>query len=255
MRTITALPRGPLSGGIRKAVNKVLSEVEILDNAVVFPENVEADYGTFKASSSVLIGLKTGGRWSGTYLSGWFFSTLRKFLPRENVLSSELPIKPSVYRVEIDVPGSGILELPGYRLKNGVLLLYITPNYEFNFPSDVIDAGGLEDYAQLSIMPLENGFKGELRTSLKSAEYVAISLKGKLVEDLLFFGGNPGSFTYSFIGDPTLVISHEKVLSPQGLQKEMGGFAGLSGYGDFELKLKVGKSRKTMSFMVGLKNE
>ncbi len=258
MRILTVNPRGPFSGGIKRAIREVLDAVEITDNAIVFPENLKAEYGTFMAGSSVLIGTKMGGSrgsYVNSYTSGWLFSTSRRFTPQENVFSSELPLSPVPYRVEIDTPGSGIIEIPGYRLENGVLLLYTTPSYEFRFPSDVLTAGGLEDYAQLSLKPLRNGFEGEVSLSLKKGGYAEVAIRGKVVEDIAFFKEEPGTFTYEFIREPLLIVSHERILSPQGFQKEMDGFIGLSGHGEFSLTLKVGKSEEKMAFSVSLTRE
>ncbi len=258
MKTLTVTPWNPFSGGIKRAIHEVLDTVETLDNTVVFPKNLKAEYGTFMAGSSVLIGRKMGGSagsYINSYTSGWLFSTSRKFIPRENVLSSELLISPAPYRLEIDTPGSGIMEVPGYRLENGVLLLYTTPSYEFRYPSDVLTIGGLEDYAQLSLKPLRDGFEGEVNLSLKKGGYAEVAIRGKAVEDIAFFKEESSAFTYEFIREPLLIVSHEKVLSPQGLQKAMGGFIGLSGHGEFSLRFRVGKSKEKMVFSVSLPGE
>ncbi len=253
MRVITVTPRGPFSKRIKQSIQGVLDYVEILDNAVVFPEEVEAEYGTFTAGSSVLVGTKMGGgrgSYVNSYTSGWLFNTSRKFTPQRRVSSSELPVLPVTYRIEVDTPGSGMIELPGYRLRNGLLLLYTTPSYEFRFQGDVLTVGDVEDYAQLSLKPLENGFRGEVTLSLKKEKYVEVAVRGKFVEYIAFFEEEPGTFTYEFMKEPLLVVSHEKVLSPQGLQKALGGFIGLSGHGEFSLVLRVGKSTKEMMFRV-----
>ncbi|WP_297070600.1 hypothetical protein [Thermococcus sp.] len=256
MRTLTITPRGPFSGGVKRAIQEVLDAMEILDNAVVFPRSIEAEYGSFMAGSSVLIGTKMGGgrgSYVNSYTSGWLFNTSRKFTPQEKVPSSELPFSPAPYRLEIDTPGSGMIELPGYRLRNGILLLYTTPSYEFRFPGDVLTVGGLEDYAQLSVKTLENGFEGEVTPSLKKGKYVEVAVRGKAVEDIAFFKEGPGTFTYEFLKEPLLMVSHERVLSPQKLQKAMDGFIGLSGHGEFSLILRMGrKSSKEMKFTVEL---
>ncbi|KUH33247.1 hypothetical protein APY94_06945 [Thermococcus celericrescens] len=205
----------------------------------------------FNAASSVWIGPRIGGRGSKYYTSGWLFNTSRKFVPEKSVLSSELPLTPEEYRVELDVPGSGRIELPGYRLKNGVLFLYITPSYRFLFPSDVMTAGGLEDYAHVSLKPSENGFAGEIGLSLRKAGYAEVAIEGKMVEDIVFFDGEPGKFSYRFIDEPVLIISHEKVLGPPKLQKALNGLTIVSGHGKFVLRLRVGKAKEEMGFTVG----
>jgi hypothetical protein len=252
MRTLTISGGRFFSSRVRKLVEEVSRKIEVAENAILFPERVEAEYGRFNAASSVLLGPRIGARGSKYYTSGWLFNTSRKFVPEEGVLSSELPLVPARYRVELDVPGSGRIELPGYRLKNGVLLLYITPSYRVTFPGDVLETGNLEDYAQVSLKPLENGFEGEITLNLQKAEYADLLLIGKIMEDIVFFGSEQGRFTYEFIKEPMLIISHEKVLSPQGLQKAMSGFIGLSGHGKFTLRLSVGKAREEMDFSVGI---
>ncbi|WP_297436227.1 hypothetical protein [Thermococcus sp.] len=62
MRTVTVTPRRPFSGKIKGAIQRILDYVRILDNVVVFPEEIEAEYGTFIAGSSVLVGAKRGGQ-------------------------------------------------------------------------------------------------------------------------------------------------------------------------------------------------
>ncbi|NJE60244.1 hypothetical protein [Thermococcus sp. 21S7] len=252
MKILTVVGGRFLPGRVRKLVEEISGRIEVLENALLFPESVKAEYGRFNAASSVLIGPRIGGRGSRYYTSAWLFDTSRKFVPEKSVLSSELPLTPAEYRLELDVPGSGRIELPGYRLKNGVLLLYITPSYRFTFPSDVMTAGNLEDYAQVSLKPLENGFEGEVSPSLRKADYADLSLVGKMVEDIVFFGDEPGRFTYEFLSEPILVVSHEKILDPPKLQKAMNGLSKVSGHGKFTLRLSVGKAREEMEFKVGL---
>ncbi|WP_297436229.1 hypothetical protein [Thermococcus sp.] len=148
-----------------------------------------------------------------------------------------------------------MIELPGYRLRNGVIILYTKPSYEFNFQGDVLTAGDVEDYAQLSLKPLENGFRGEVTMGLKKGKYVEVAVRGKLVEYIAFFEEEPGTFTYEFLKEPLLIVSHEKALSPQGLQKALDGFIGISGHGKFSVVLRVGKSAKEMMFRVELGRE
>ena len=255
MKVLQVLGRGPFSTKANRLVEKTVSAMEVLEDSLVFGESVEAESGVFKAASSVLLGPKVGARGSRYYTSGWLFNTSRKFVPGERVLSSELPLVPREYRLEIDVPGSGLMRLPGYRLKNGVLLLYITPKYVFRFPSDVLSAGSMEDYAQLSLKPLEDGFEGELTFNLVKAEYVSIDLLGELIGDQVFFGSEPGRVKYEFLSEPLLVVSHEKSLDVPKLQKVLGVVSLLSGHGDFTLRLEVGKAKGEMRFSVYLPEE
>ena len=252
MKVVKILGRGPFSAKANRFVEKTVSAMEVLEDSLVFGEAVEAEFGVFKAASSVLLGPKVGARGSRYYTSGWLFSTSRKFLPEKRVLSSELSLVSHEYRLEIDVPGSGLMELPGYRLKNGVLLLYITSRYEFSFSSDALSAGDMEEYAQLSIKPLDSGFEGELTFNLVKAEYVSLDLLGELVGDQIFFGSEPGRVKYEFLSEPLLVVSHEKSLDVPKLQKALGLVSLLSGHGDFTLRLEVGKAKEEMRFSVYL---
>ncbi|WP_457751728.1 hypothetical protein [Thermococcus sp.] len=252
MKLVTVYGGGFFSGKAKRLIEDTITNLEVLENSVVFREPIEAEFGIFKAASSVLLGPKVGARGSRYYTSGWLFNTSRKFTPSERVNGTELRIEPRRYRIEIDVPGSGLMEFPGYRLKNGVLLLYITPRYDFSFPSDVLSAGGLEDYAQLSIKPLENGFEGELAVNLIKAEYVSLDVVGELVGDQIFFGSEPGKVKYEFLSTEVLIVSYEKVLDVPKLQKVLGLVSIVSGHGDFTLKLEVGKAREEMRFSVFL---
>ena len=252
MKLVTVSGGGLLSGKVKRLVEETIAAVEVLENYVVFREPVEADFGVFKAASSILLGPRIGAKGSRYYTSGWLFSTSRKFVPGERVNGAELRIEPREYRLEIDVPGSGLMELPGYRLKNGVLLLYITPRYAFSFPSDLLSAGDLEDYAQLSIKPLENGFEGDLSVNLVKADYAGLDLVGELVEDQIFFGSEPGKVKYEFLSEKLLIISHEKLLDVPKLQKALGLASIVSGHGKFTLRLSVGKVGEEMEFSVGL---
>lgn len=252
MKLVTVSGGGLLSGKAKRLIEETIAAVEVLENSVVFREPVEADFGVFKAASSVLLGPRVGARGSKYYISGWLFNTSRKFVPRERVNGAELRIEPREYRIEIDVPGSGLMELPGYRLKNGVLLLYITPRYDFSFPGDLLSAGDLEDYAQLSIKPLETGFEGELSVNLVKADYASLDLAGELVEDQIFFGSEPGKVKYEFLSEKLLIMSHEKLLDVPKLQKALGLVSIVSGHGEFALRLEVGKSREEMRFSVSL---
>jgi len=252
VRVVKVLGKGPFSAKVNRFVEETAFSLKVFEDSVVFEKTVKAEFGVFKAASSVLLGPKIGVRGSKYYTSGWLFSTSRKFLPEKRVLSSELSLVSHEYRIEIDVPGSGLMELPGYRLKNGVLLLYTTPKYVFSFPSDVLSAGSMEDYAQLSIRPLESGFEGELTFNLVKADYVSLDLLGELVGDQVFFGSEPGRVKYEFLSEPLLVVSHEKSLDVPKLQKALGLVSLLSGHGDFTLRLEVGKAKEEMRFSVYL---
>lgn len=249
---IIAVSHGRLfSGRTGNLVKTMLESAEFLENTILLPEGMKAEYGRFVAVSSVLFGPRMGRGQSG-YTSGWLFNTSRRFVPEREVASSELPLTPAEYRMEIDIPGSGKLELPGYRLQNGVLLLYTTPRYRFVFSRDVLTAGGLEDYAQLSITPLEAGFRGRIDVQLSRAEYAEVSLRGARVEDQVFIGDKSGEFTYEFLKEPLLIVSHEKLLDPPRLQKALSVVSILSGHGKFELLMRVGKAEEKMEFSVEL---
>jgi len=253
MRTVAVLPGGPFSGNRRKEIENLLARLEILEDTVVLPGMEEVEYGRFVAGSSVLVGSKVGGSrmaYVSGYSSGWLFTTSRKFFPEEKTLSGELELKPSPYRVEVDTPGSGLLELPGYRLGNGILILYAKPGYEFVLPRDTLTVERGEEYVRLSLRPLENGLEGKVRGYLKKPLYTAVVLRGKAVGDILFYQDKPGEFRYRFIEEPLLIVSHEKDLSPQAFQRAMNGFIGLSGHGEFTLRLEVGKAREEMRFTV-----
>ena len=254
MRTVLISGGSFLSRKHRKAVEKTAEMIEVLENAVIVPDSIKAEYGKFLAASSVLLGKKFGKGQAG-YVSGWMFDTSRRFIPEREVHSSELPIAPAEYRVEIDIAGSGRLELPGYRLQNGVLLLYITPSYEFMFPRDVLTAGGFDDYAQLSITPLEGGFRGRVDLFLSRSEYAEVTLKGAAVEDQIFMEDESGEFTYEFLKEPLLLISHEKLLDPPKLQKALNLISIVSGHGKFRLCLRVGRATEEMEFSVELAGE
>ncbi|GAB6101497.1 hypothetical protein JCM16138_07200 [Thermococcus atlanticus] len=252
---IIAVSRGGLfSGRVKNLVETMLERAEFLENTVLLGDSIKAEYGKFTAVSSVLLGSRMGRGQSG-YISGWLFNTFRRFVPEREVVSSELPMTPAEYRMEIDMPGSGKLELPGYRLHNGVLLLYITPSYRFVFSRDVLTAGGLEDYAQLSITPLEAGFRGRLDIQLSRAEYAEVGLRGERVEDQIFIGDKSGEFTYEFLKEPLLIISHERLLDPPKLQKALNLVSILSGHGKFELFMRIGKSEENMELSVELDGE
>jgi len=255
MKVVKVFGRGLLSMKTKRLVEEKTETFEILEDSVVFQEAIEAEFGVFKATSSVVLGSRIGARGFRYYTSGWLFNTSRKFLSEKRVLSSELPLVPREYHLEIDVPGSGLMELPGYRLKNGVLLLYITPRYTFSFPSDVLNAGDLKDYAQLSIKPLENGFEGTITSNLEKADYVSLEIMGKIVEDQIFFGSESGKVKYEFLPEKLLIISHEKTLDVPKLQKALEVVSIVSGHGDFVLRLKVGKAGKEMRFSVFLPGE
>jgi len=252
MRILTIHGGRFLKGRVRHLVENALKDVEILGNSLVFSEPIKAEYGLFKASSSVIIGPKAGNRWFGYHTSGWLFNTTRAFLPVRKVESLELPITPAEYRIELEVPGSGMIELPGYRLENGVVFLYITPSYNFNFPVKSITIGDPENYAQLSLTPFKTGFNGEISLSLRKTGSVGVSVRGKVAEDMIFLGNEPGEFSYGFIDEPVLIVSHEKIISPQDLQNALGVTSTLSGHGNFTLHLSMGRKKKDMEFSVEL---
>ncbi|WP_456424041.1 hypothetical protein [Thermococcus sp.] len=255
MKVVKVFGRGLLSMKAKRLVEEIIENFEIREDSVVFQEAMEVEFGVFKSTSSVVLGSRIGVRGFRDYTSGWLFNSSRKFLAEKRVFSSELPLIPREYRLEIDVPGSGLMELPGYRLKNGVLLLYITPEYTFSFSSDVLNAGDLKDYAQLSIRPLENGFEGTVIPNLEKADYISIEIVGKIVEDQIFFGSEAGKVRYEFLPEKLLIISHEKTLDVPKLQKALELVSIVSGHGNFVLRLKVGKAGKEMRFSVFLPGE
>ncbi|NJF24980.1 hypothetical protein [Thermococcus sp. Bubb.Bath] len=72
------------------------------------------------------------------------------------------------------------------------------------------------------------------------------------MEDVIFLGDEPGKFSYNFINEPVLIVSHEKILSPQDLQKALGLTSIVSGHGGFTLRLSVGRKKKGVEFLVEL---
>jgi len=166
-------------------------------------------------------------------------SVSRKFREEEETTSRELFLEPEEYRVEVDVSGAGRLELPGFRLDNGILILYITPNYVFQFPQGSIAIYGSEDFVQITLTPTKFGFKGKVSPNLQDAEEVEVILKGNDTKELLFWGDEEGEFDYEFIKEPILVISHESLISPKELANALGKISLISGHGEFELETKL----------------
>jgi len=147
-------------------------------------------------------------------------SVSRKFREEEETTSRELFLEPEEYRIEVDVSGAGRLEVPGFRLDNGILILYITPNYVFQFPQGSITIYGSEDFVQITLTPTKFGFKGKVSLNLEDAEEVEVILKGNIKE-------------------PILLISHESLISPKELANALGKISLISGHGEFELEAKL----------------
>ncbi|GEM_PF-1647500 len=235
MKVLSIAPSSKLSSFLRrklvKAVEDSSSKIEAEENQIILPKEEKAEFGTFLCLSSIIAGKHIGR----TYYEGLMFSTSRKFEKEAEITAKELFLEPKEYRVEVDVNGAGILKLPGFRLRSGILILYILPKYIFEFSQESLTLATQEDYAQITFSPLEYGFKGDVSLSLNKAKEVRVLLRGNKAEDFLFWDNESGSFTYSFIDEPLVIISHEKLITPKDFAKTLGKISIISGHGEFEI--------------------
>ncbi|AHF80530.1 hypothetical protein [Thermococcus paralvinellae] len=212
-----------------KAVEEFSNKIEAEENLIILPKKEKAEFGTFLCSSSIIAGKHIGR----TYYEGLIFSTSRRFEREAEITAKELLLEPKEYRVEVDVNGAGTLKLPGFRLENGILILYILPKYIFEFSQENLTLATQEDYAQITFSPLEYGFRGEVSLSLNKAKEVRVLLKGNKAEEFLFWDNESGSFTYNFIDEPLVIISHEKLITPKEFARSLGKVSIISGHGEF----------------------
>ncbi|ADT84063.1 hypothetical protein [Thermococcus barophilus] len=207
------------------------SKIETEENLIILPKEEKAEFGTFLCSSTIIM----GKHMRGTYHEGLVFSTSRRFEKEGKITVKELLLEPKECRVEVDVSGVGALKLPGFRLENGILILYILPKYIFEFSHENLTLATQEDYAQITFFPLEYGFGGEVSLSLNKAKEVRVLLRGNKAEEFLFWDHEDGSFAYNFIDESLVIISHEKFITPKEFARSLGRVSIISGHGEFEI--------------------
>ena len=238
MRKITLVPDSKLSflkRKTKKLVHSFSADITVEDNLLILPREERIKKGILLCSSSATLRRYRGGVQYG----GMLLSVSRKFREEEETTSRELFLEPEEYRIEVEVSGAGRLEVPGFRLDNGILILYIIPNYVFQFPQGSITIYGSEDFVQITLTPTKFGFKGKVSLNLEDAEEVEVILKGNNTRELLFWGDKEGEFDYEFIKEPILLISHESLITPKELANVLGEVSLISGHGEFELETKL----------------
>ena len=242
---VLAVGGGLLRGRYTRAVKKAVSDLELRGDVIEIPWVDVADFGNFTSIDKVLMGRRGGvsGDFAVPHASGWLYSTFRQFKKVEE--RNELVMDPEGYRMEIDVSGAGRIELPGYRLSNGVLVLYVFPSYVFSLPG-TITVSDSKAFAQISLKARENRIEGEVQVQGGDGgePEVRVGLFGDYVSELLFWDDESGSFSYEFIREPLLIVSHERILSPHGLLKAMRAPDVLSGHGEFGLRVELSKKGK-----------
>ncbi|NJE25149.1 hypothetical protein E3E22_00590 [Thermococcus sp. MV5] len=238
MRKIILVPDSKLSFLKRKTkrlVHSFSQNIILEDNIIILPKEEKIKKGTLLCSSSIVIGKRVGGK----HYDGILFSVSRKFKEEEKMTTNELPLEPKEYRVEVEVSGAGRVELPGFRLDNGILILYIFPKYVFQFSQASLMLSTSHDLVQITFNPTQFGFKGRVSLNLEDAEEVEVILKGNTTRELLFWGDEEGEFDYEFIKDPILLISHENLITPKELANAFGKASLVSGHGEFELEARL----------------
>ncbi len=243
MKLVEVAPTNPLLRGIKKSIERRFSSLNASEDYLELPATANVSRGVFKAVSTVLFGSKGPGA-GNPFIptsSGWLFSSSRSFTPEEPLSANELPLLKAPYRIELEPSGAGLLELPGYRFGDGTLVLYTTPSYNLKASPEFLEVWNGSDHASLHLTPTANGILGEVDLELTGAEYAEVSIAGRMVRDVVFLDSSPGRFEYRFPSERIIVVSHEKVLSPKGLQKALDGFIGVAGHGSFTLTLGVGK--------------
>ncbi len=239
---VLAVGGGLLKGKHTRAVKETVSGLELRGDVIEIPRIDVVDFGNFTSIDRVLIGRREGGGISRNfvvpYASGWLYSTFRQFKKMDE--RNELVMAPEGYRMEIDVSGAGKIELPGYRLGNGVLVLYVFPSYVFSLPG-AITVSDSKAFAQVSLRAEGNCLKGDVEIQKENGQSseVRVSISTDYMNELVFWGDKSGSFSYEFMGEPLLIVSHEKILSPHGLLKVMGAPDVLSGHGEFGLRVEL----------------
>ncbi|WP_297523704.1 hypothetical protein [Thermococcus sp.] len=243
LKLVEVAPMSPLLRGAKKSIERRFSSLRVSEGHIELPATVNVSGGVFKAVSTVLFGSKGSGA-GNPFIptsAGWLFNTSRSFAPGELISSNELPLTGAPYRIELEPSGAGFLELPGYRFGDGTLVLYTTPSYNLKVSPESLEVWNGSDHASLHLTPTSNGILGEVDLELTRAEYAEVSIAGRMVRDIAFLESSPGRFEYRFPAERIIVVSHEKVLSPKGLQKALGGFIGVAGHGPFTVTLGVGK--------------
>ncbi len=243
MKVLKVAPTNPLLRGAKKSIERRFSSLRASENYLELPATADVSRGVFKAVSTVLFGPKYSSMRNPSPLisSGWLFNTSRSFAPGELISSNELPLTEAPYRIELETSGAGLIELPGYRFEDGTLVLYTTPSYNLKVSPESLEVWNGSDHASLHLSPTPNGILGEVDLELTREEYAEVSIAGRMVRDIAFLDSSPGRFEYGFPAERIIVVSHEKVLSPRGLQKALDGFIGVAGHGPFTVTLKVGK--------------
>jgi len=240
LKVVKVVPINPLMRGVKKSIERRFSSLNASENYLELFTTADVSKGVFKVVSTVLFGTKYARNPFLPASSGWLFNTSRSFAPEKQLSLNEVPLTKAPYRIELEPSGAGLLELPGYRFGDGTLVLYTTPSYSLSVSPETLEIWNADDHASLHLTPTENGISGEVDLELTGAEYAEVSVAGRMVRDIAFLDSSPGSFEYRFPTERIIVVSHEKVLSPKGLQKALGGFIGVAGHGSFTVVLRVG---------------
>ncbi len=180
--------RGGLLPGRRRKIRELAEKIKVEGDEIIIPGVETAEFGRFTAFSRVLFGSKMLNEPFTPYSSGIVYTTSRRF---QKERESELLMTERPYRLEIEVDGSGRIELPGYRLKDGTLLLYILPSYSFSVP-ELVSLPVDDGLVQAELRAGKVGISGRVDILANPSDVRLILSAGRLCKRFSLLGKGVG---------------------------------------------------------------
>jgi|Deesub1362B_J571_1020462.scaffolds.fasta_scaffold00074_12 hypothetical protein len=218
-----------------KKVEKFISNVNIYEDKLTFSKPLKVEEGYFKAT----------GEWHSSGRSRSYHVS-REFISHREMETAEITLEVKPFFLAIAQDGSGKIYLSGVRVLDeefkDIVILYALPSYRLEFPQETLSVSTQEDFAELRISPIENGFRGYLQANLSKARKAKVELiaKGKVeVKEKITETRDVANFEYRFFNEPILVISHYNLLDPQNLLRNLKLGRVIAGHGIFVLRLAL----------------
>lgn len=218
-----------------KKVERFIGSVDIYEDRLTFPKPLKFEEGYFEAT----------GEWhsSGRSMS---YHVSRKFIVHREMETAEITLEVRPFFLAIAQDGSGRMYLPGVRVLDeefkDIVILYALPGYRLRFPQKTLSVSTQEDFAELRVDPIENGFRGHLQAKLSKARKAKVELVAKEkveVKEKIAETKDVASFEHKFFCEPILVISHYNLLDPQNLLRNLKLGRVIAGHGIFILRLSL----------------
>ncbi len=220
-----------------KKVKKFISNVNIYEDKLTFPKPLKVEEGYLEAT----------GKWHSSGRSS-SYDVLAEFISHREMETAEVTLEVKPFFLAIAKDGSGKIYLPGVRVLDeefkDVVILYALPSYRLEFPQETLSVSTQEDFAELRVSLIENGFGGYLQANLSKARKAKVELITKEkrvfeVKEKIAETRDVASFEYKFFDEPLLVISYYTLLDLRDILKKLKLKKIIAGHGNFILRLAL----------------